>query len=359
MHRRIAVFLPALFGFLLSQAPSPALQIGAGQKPPVIRPPKKDKKAELPNQALENLPQPPLALPADGSRLSFLLAPLSNNGLLSQQTRDGLKWLIGQAHGAQFVRIRAFVAGTGDMRRVPQLVGETFADKHLSLPVVTTVQVGALPLEGAQVQLEATLQQGHTVDPAGVSFASFEAESSAAAQTRLRQLGGDLLRGTCYVPLVQSLEIAVPILPPSSMNVGAGGHLHLEDVSWIQPQRVALQSATWCEVVTRNAGQAGKAQPLVFTGAQLAFSYSDEDAKLAYERLEKTLRSANSTLKNAIFLSFYPLSPQLAEQARRTGAPYLDPAREPAGIRSIVFEGLPAMDGSFAIEAIATVSNPN
>ena len=33
--------------------------------------------------------------------------------------------------------------------------------------------------------------------------------------------------------------------------------------------------------------------------------------------------------------------------------------REPPGIRKIVFEGLPSMDGSFAIEAIATVSNPN
>ena len=31
----------------------------------------------------------------------------------------------------------------------------------------------------------------------------------------------------------------------------------------------------------------------------------------------------------------------------------------PDGIRSVVFEGLPAMDGSFTIEAVATVSNSN
>ena len=313
------------------------MQIGAGEKPAVIRPQKKDKKKELPNQALEELPQPPLVLPADGTKLSFLAAPVSNHGLLSQQTRDGLKWLIAQARGAQFVRIRAFVAGSGDLRRVPQLVSETFADKHLSLPVVVTVQVGALPLEGAQVQMEATLQQGRPVNPGGVRFATAEAESSEAALAKLKE-SGELMRATCYVPSIE-------------------GRAPAEGVVWIQPQRLPAQTTTSCEGVTRNAAPSGSAQGLVITGAQLAFSYSEEDAKLAYERLERTLNGANSTLKNAVFLSFYPLSSQLAEQARHTGASYIDPARAPAGIRTIVFEGLPAMDGSFAIEAVANVSN--
>jgi enamine deaminase RidA (YjgF/YER057c/UK114 family) len=317
----------------------PALQIGAGDKPPVIRQPKKDKKAELPNQSLEQLPHLPLALPADGTRLSFLAAPLSNRGLLSQQTRDGLKWLIAQARGAQFVRIRAFVAGSGDLRRVPQLIIETFTDKHLSLPAVVTIEVGALPLEGAQIQMEATLQQPRPVNPGGVSFAAFEAESSEAALSKLRQ-GGELLRATCFV---QSVEALAP----------------QADVIWIQPQRLTPQATASCEGVTRNAGPAGAGQPLVFTGAQLAFSYSEEDARLAYERVERTLKAANSTLKSAVFLSFYPLSAQLAELARGAGTSYLAPGPEPAGIRKIVFEGLPSMDGAFAIEAIATVSNPN
>ena len=339
MHRWTAIFTPAIVAFLSCAAPCPALQIGAGEKPPVIRPPKKDKKTELPNQALEPLPQLPLALPADGTKLSFLSAPLSNNGLLSQQTREALKWMIVQAHGAQFIRIRAFVAGSGDLRRIPQLVSEALADKHLSVPVVVTVQVGALPLEGAQVQLEATLQQGRAVNPGGVSFAAIEAESSEAALSKLRQ-AGELLQTTCYVPSVE-------------------GRAPTEGVIWIQPRRLSGQTTTWCEGALRLAAPAVPAQPLVFTGAQLAFSYSEEDARLAYERLEKTLKSANSTLKNAIFLSFYPLSSQLAELARRTGTPYLAPGREPAGVRKIVFEGLPSMDGSFAIEEVATVSNPN
>lgn len=343
MNRWTALFISAIVAFLGLAMNSPAMQIGAGDKPPVIRPPKKDKKTELPNQALEQLPQLPLVLPADGTKLSFLGAPLSNHGLLSQQTRDALKWMIAQSRGAQFVRIRAFIAGSGDLRRVPQLVSEVFAERHLSLPVVVALQIGALPLEGAQVQLEATLRQGRPVNPGGVRFAAFEAESSEAALSKLKQ-AGELLRATCFVPSVE-------------------GRAPVDGVVWIQAQRLSAQTTTWCEGVIRNAGSAGTAQTLIFTGAQLAFSFSEEDARLAYERLEKTLKSANSTLKNAVFLSFYPLSAQLAELARRTGASFLGGAlnasHEPAGIRKIVFEGLPSMDAAFAVEAVATVSNSN
>jgi enamine deaminase RidA (YjgF/YER057c/UK114 family) len=339
MNRWIALIIAALIAFLGFASNCPAMQIGAGERLPVIRPPKKDKKTELPNQALEQLPQLPLVLSADGTKLSFLAAPLSNHGLLSQQTREALKWMMAQAHGAQFIRIRAFIAGSGDLRRVPQLVSEMFAEKHLSLPVVVTLQVGALPLEGAQVQIEATLQQGRPVNPGGVSFAALEGASSDVALSQLKQ-AGELLRVICFVPSVE-------------------GRTPIEGVVWIQSQRVPAQTTTWCEGVTRTTGPVRAGQPLVFTGAQLAFSYSEEDARLAYERLEKTLKSANSTLKNAVFLSFYPLSSQLAELARRTGATYVKPAGEPAGIRKTVFEGLPSMDGSFAVEAVATVPNSN
>ena len=159
-----------------------AAQIGAGEKEPVInKNKKKGKNEELPNQAHDELPQPPQAQAADAMRLSFVAAPLSGRGLLSQQTRDALRYLMLQAHGAQFIRLRAFVAGTGDLRRVPQLVSEVFFEKHLSLPVVTTVQAGALPLENAQVLLEATLQQNRTVNPEGLRFVTAEGATAAAA----------------------------------------------------------------------------------------------------------------------------------------------------------------------------------
>jgi enamine deaminase RidA (YjgF/YER057c/UK114 family) len=328
----------AVSAVLASLSPCRAFQIGAGEKPLVVRPEKKSKRKELPNQTLEKLPQPPLAVALDGVKLSYLAAPLSSRGLLSQQTRDALKWLLSQTHGAQIVHVRGFVSGSGDMRRVPQLVSEMFADRHLPLPVVVTVQVGALPLEGAQVQLEATLQQSRAVNPAGVKFVTAEAEGARAALDKLKQ-SGELLRATCYVPALGAPESA-------------------ENVTWIQPQRLSARAATTCEGVVKNAGAGEAAQPLVITGAQLAFSYSEEDAKLAFERLEKTLRSVNSTLRDAVYLNVYPLSAQLAAQAGRSASAYLNAERAPDGVRDVVFEGLPSMDGSFAVEAVATISSP-
>jgi len=68
------------------------------------------------------------------------------------------------------VKLRAFVAGTGDMRRVQAIVSEDFSERKIPLPVVTTIQVGALPLTGAQVVLEAVSQARTVVNPNGLTF---------------------------------------------------------------------------------------------------------------------------------------------------------------------------------------------
>ncbi|MGD0580406.1 MAG: hypothetical protein ABSC08_15945 [Bryobacteraceae bacterium] len=336
MVRRPSSFLFVILSMAVSSAwlapPLAAWQIGAGEKAPVINK-KKNKNEELPTQAREELPQPPQALAAEATRLSFLAAPLSARGLLSQQTREALKSLILQARGAQFIRVRAFVAGTGDLRRVPQLVSEVFAEKHLALPVVTTVQAGLLPLENAQVLVEATLQQSRPVNPEGVRFVTAEGVTAAAALAILKQ-AGELLRATCYVP---SLE----------------GRPLVEGVSFVQPQKLSSRTETTCEGVTRAAGAGGERGTLVLTGAQMAFGYSEADARLAFERLEKTVKSAGSSVKNTVVMNFYPLSRQLGEMALKAGQGYLDPAYSPAGLRGVVFQGLPSMDGAFAVEVVA------
>jgi hypothetical protein len=204
----VVVLVTAAVGMTLLTDPACAGQIGAGEKAPVINK-KKNKNDELPTQARGELPQPPLALAADAARLSFLVAPLSGRGLLSQQTKEALKFLILQARGAQFIRVRAFVAGTGDLRRVPQLVSEVFAEKHLSVPVVTTVEAGLLPLENAQVLIEATLQQSRLANPEGVRFVTAEGATAAAAVAQLKQ-SGELLRATCYVPALEGCRFLRP-----------------------------------------------------------------------------------------------------------------------------------------------------
>src|SRR5690349_24425578 len=103
--------------------------------------------------------QLPKELPAtavgETRRLTFHVTPLSAKGLLSAQVRDALRALLRDTGSNPVLRIRAFVAGSGDLRRVRDLVSETFTDKKLPLPALSLVQAGGLPLEGAQVILEA------------------------------------------------------------------------------------------------------------------------------------------------------------------------------------------------------------
>ena len=90
---------------------------------------KKNKKDVEPvTQTLEVLPDPPLAVKVESSRLLFLVSPLSSKGLLSQQSKEALASLRRQARGATLVKLRAFVAGRGDARRISSIVSEQFTE---------------------------------------------------------------------------------------------------------------------------------------------------------------------------------------------------------------------------------------
>ena len=84
--------------------------------------------------------------------------------------RDALKALSHETGGNTVLRIRAFVAGSGDPRRVRDLVSETFTDRKQPLPALSLIQAGGLPLEGAQVVLEAIAAGRKDVNPNGLVF---------------------------------------------------------------------------------------------------------------------------------------------------------------------------------------------
>jgi len=79
----------------------------------------KKKKPEEITQTLALPQDPPATVTAETSRLVFHVSPLSAKGLLSQQLRDALKALLKSSGGASIVKLRALVAGSGDLRRVP------------------------------------------------------------------------------------------------------------------------------------------------------------------------------------------------------------------------------------------------
>ena len=102
--------------------------------------------------------------------MSFHVTPLSAKGLLSQQIRDALKATARDAGSETVLKIRAFVAGSGDLRRVRDLVSEVFTDRRQPLPALSLIRAGGLPLEGAQVVLEVTAAGKKEVNPNGLAY---------------------------------------------------------------------------------------------------------------------------------------------------------------------------------------------
>jgi enamine deaminase RidA (YjgF/YER057c/UK114 family) len=94
------------------------------------------------------------------------------------------------------------------------------------------------------------------------------------------------------------------------------------------------------------------APKLILAGTQLAFRYTEPDARLAFQRLDKSLAAAGTSLKNAVMVNSYPLSPQLSELIRKVRFDFLDATRPPASTM-LPFEGLPGMEASFGLEVVA------
>ena len=62
-----------------------------------------------------------------------------------------------------------------------------------------------------------------------------------------------------------------------------------------------------------------------------------------------------ASIKEVAWSSIYPLSQASADEVRKIRFEYYDPSRPPASTL-LPFEGLPSMDASFAVDAIAVVS---
>ncbi len=351
--------------------------------------PAKKKKKEEETQTLELPRELPGAVAADTRRLVFYVSPLSAKGLLSQQVRDALRALHGRTRGATIVRLRAFTSGSGDVRRVRDLVSETFSERRQQLPVLSLVQAGALPLEGAQVVLEATALAKKEVNPHGVAFISGQVASSdqpldpvpplaekalAKLRTAVAAAGSgpqDVLRVTCFLSSLERLD---------AVRKMVASEYPLVPTNYVQIQRAPARAVAECEAVARLARapaarmEALNPEPLdktagyshvvkvntpqvIFSGTQVAFGFEEPDARLAFERLAKVVEQLGGSLKEAVSASFYPLSPQQLPLIRKVRADFFSPGRPPAAT-ALPFEGLPSMDAGFAMDVVVAKTAP-
>jgi enamine deaminase RidA (YjgF/YER057c/UK114 family) len=326
----------------------------------------------------------PSAVEGNPRRFTFHVTPLSDKGLLSKQVRDALAALVRESKGDTILKIRAFVAGSGDARRVRDLVSEFFTDRKQALPVLSLVQAGGLPLEGAQVVLEGIAEGRKELNRYGLALISAQpalsespldpvgplaVQSLNALRAAVRAAGSepaDVTRVTCFLSSLDGLDATRKLVAGAFPGAAA---------NFVQTQRAPARALAACEGVARlrhevNAPlevlnpeglprEAGQSQvalvgasKVVLTGSQVSFGFAEKDARLAFERLEKSLEQAGTSARSVAFAQYYALSSGIADQVRKVRTEFFDASRPPAGSLEPV-EGLPSMDAGFAMDVVA------
>jgi enamine deaminase RidA (YjgF/YER057c/UK114 family) len=324
---------------LLSFSLIAAGQVWGQTGPPRVKPPKKEKEPDT--QTLPLPPEPPGAVVAETAKLAFSVSPLSAKGLLTQQVHDALKALDRANGGSTFVKLRAFVAGTGDMRRVATIVSEEFADKKMPLPVVTTVQVGALPMEGAQVVIESISAEKKMLNPNGLEF--FPARPAPELAASAKAQDAVVVQVTCFVGDLAQVDgaraAATSAFPGAVAN-------------FVQLTRLAVEPGTSCEGIGRLQKPGKSPAKLVFTGIQMAFDDGEDGLRLAYGRLGRALGTMKAGYSDTLALSVYSLNRSMADKALALAPEFLGPSARPAA-SAVIVEGLPSPDATVAIELVA------
>lgn len=266
---------------------------------------------------------PPVAI-GDTSRLVFHVSPLSAKGLLTQQTRDALKAILKMNGGAPVVHIRAFVAGSGDVRRVPQIASEVFTEKKMPLPSVSVIQVGELPLEGAQVVLETVSEAKRAVNSEGLSFTGATNPEAVAAPIAV----------TCYVSSLASAGTLASRFAGAAVDV-------------VQTLRAPGSAAPQCEAIAR--GGKVRAAQIAFTGTHVALGTDERAMRLAFQRMDRSLTEAGVQPAEIVMTHLYPLSGRIGEAAKTV-------RNAPGPVSVVTVEGVAAIDGAFAVDAIAALN---
>jgi enamine deaminase RidA (YjgF/YER057c/UK114 family) len=342
--------------------------------------PQRKRNKEEETQTLQIPRELPTAVVGETRRLTFRVTPLSGRGLLSQQVRDALKAVSRDAGSETVLKIRAFVAGSGDLRRVRDLVSESFSERRQPLPALSLIHTGGLPLDGAQVVFEYISAARKEVNPQGLAFltaqtafsdspldpvAPLTTRSLGALRDAIKSTGSepaDVVRVTCFFSSLENLA-------DSRRQVEA--EYPRAALNYIQTERAPSSGVAACEAVARlrrNAASAlefvpaarpGEETPasalvaarqVVLTGSQVSFGFEEKDARLAFERLKRAVEQAGGSLRDVAFAHYYPLASRIASQVRAVRGDFF--GRIPAG-SSLIFESLPSMDAGFAVDVVA------
>ena len=320
----------------------------------------------------------PAAVEGDPTHLTFYVTPLSSKGNLSKQVHDALAALSHESRGDSILKIRAFVAGSGDGRRVRDIVSEVFTERKQALPALSLVQSGGLP-DDAQVVLEAVAETKKDVNPQGLAFLAAQSaaaedpggavkplatQSLAALRTAVAKSGAepaDVLRVSCFLSSLAEVAAVRQLVEQDYPKAAA---------DFVQTQRSPAHGLAACEAVARLranpgaglkviAGEGGAPQialvaasHVVLTGTQVSFGFEVKDSRLAFQRVQKSLEQAGTSMHQVAFAHFYPLANPIAAQIAKLRGEFFDAAQPPAS-SMLLFEGLVSMDAGFAVDLVA------
>jgi enamine deaminase RidA (YjgF/YER057c/UK114 family) len=252
------------------------------------------------------------------------------------------------------------------------------------LPVLSLIQAGGLPLEGAQVEMEAMVASRRELNPNGLAFFSAQmatspnpldpvapltAKALAGLSRAVKAAGSDsagVVRVTCFLSSLENAAASRKLVeseyPKAAIDV-------------VQTQRAPYQALAACEAVARLHADPGVpvrmlnpegmpavpgqseialvgAPEVVLTGTQISFGYQLADTRLAFDRLSRQLQQEGVVDREVAFAHYYPLASGIADQVRTVRGEFFDSAHAPAGTL-LLFEGLPSMDAGFAVDVVA------
>ena len=305
-----------------------------------------------------------MALAAETGMLEFRDLPLLQSGGLAAQIRRSLNNLLRETKNERVVKLRAFVAGPGDARRLQSAVSEIFSDHKVSLPVVSIVQVGALQDSRAQVAMEAVVETRKQANPQGLVFFSGQtAPTLPASIARLRKSMQTasvthILRCTCFTSRIDGNGASLSKMLDAAFP-GAASIV-------IQALRDPPDESATCEAVAQSptpvsANTAPDGSPLVslpsaratvvhaprlvFTGLQLSFGNYLDDAREAFRRLNRSAATVAAEAAPVQVNAFSPDPAALAALRKMTDVP-------PSSFTVQPVEGLPGVDASAGVEEI-------
>ena len=98
---------------------------------------------------------------------------------------------------------------------------------------------------------------------------------------------------------------------------------------------------------TQPAGVIVSSPKIVFSGLVMAFGQADSDLRLAFDRLRRATEPFEPAERRPLFVSAYALSAAGQEKANSMRRELRPPGT------SLVFEGLPALDATVALDMVA------